>query len=174
MFFFLNSSEFGKKNFHCILFILMLTSFLLAFNHNASRNVRKANGRLCLVDMLTTFARGSKCIHSDVLHIQFGSQINFHFWNDFNSCERCVASILSVKRRYANQTMHTGFVLQKTKGICSSNFKSCTLYTTWELALLPINNIAFTLVTIGPSYIHAHQHTSPILGFFTTLSRMDR
>src|SRR6056297_3144423 len=86
-----------------------------------------ADGRIRLVDMLSTRATGTEGINLDILiiDIDFNRVVNFRKHKD--GTERGVPAIVGVVRGQPNETMDSAFRLQVAVGVVPLDRQGCTL-----------------------------------------------
>lgn len=75
--------EQGLQFNHCDLLVLLLTSLLLAFDGEASRQMFNSHTCLSLVDVLATRSRGPREIHFQLFRIDFALELTSD-WKDGN------------------------------------------------------------------------------------------
>ena len=134
--------------------------------------MRNADGRIGGVHMLSTFAAGTVGINSEIFRLDndFDGFVNLR--RNINAGERSVPSLGLIKRRNADESVHSDLAGQKTVRIFAVHAKCGGLDPRLFARLIVIEHSLKSLA-LGPAQIHAHEHLGPILRLSAASARMN-
>ena len=97
--------------------VLMLRSFALALHDGIRRQVRHTNRRVGFVHVLAAGAARAIRVDAHVGRIDLDFDLFVDFRRHEHRCERRMAAIAGIERRFAHESMHAGFGAQPAVGI---------------------------------------------------------
>ena len=136
--------------------VLVLRTFVLAFDHSAGRDVRQANRRIGLVDVLSASPGCAKRVDAQVRRIDFNHLHFFAFGNDCNGCRRGMHTSLGLCLRHALNPVGTGFEFQFRVCALADDARDDFLVAA-VLALVAVQNLEFPVLRFGIAAVHAKQ-----------------
>ena len=98
------------------LLVLGLRPLVLALGHDAGRDVRQADGRVGLVDVLAAGARGAERVHPDLVPVELDLDVALDLGQDLDEGERRVAALLRVERADPHQAVDAALGLELAVG----------------------------------------------------------
>ena len=144
--------KFCAEHAHTCLTIKNLASLALTGNNDSCRNMRKADGRICLIDVLTAFSAGAVCINAQILrtYVDF-DRIVKHRENEYTS-KRSVTARIRIKRTYAHKPVNASLALKMTVDIIAVNLHCNRFYSAFRFQ--KVNDFNFVTVPFRPASVH--------------------
>ena len=147
--------------------VAVLAAAVLTLHDDAGRNVGQTNGRIRLVDVLTTRPAGAEGVGTHIRRID----VNFDGVIDFgihkHRRERGVTTRIAIERTLANEAVDAGFGAQITIGKIAGELDRRALQTS-HVAVRLLKDFHLEPATFAVAAIHAKQHLRPVLRLGTT------
>ena len=143
--------------------VLVLGPARLTGHHGIGRNMRQADGRIRLVDMLSARARGAVGVGAHVRGINVDLDGVIHHRRDADRGEGGVPLGCRVIGADAHQPVHTRFRLQPAIGIGPGDQDGGRLDAGLIARFLGLE-LDFIAVRPGPAAVHPQQHSGPVAG----------
>jgi len=152
--------------------IPMLAPVALALDHDARGQVANADGRVGLVDVLTTRAAGAVRVHMQVFVPQLDLDLFVKDRGHIDSSEGRVSAAARVEGGDAHQPVHSHLALEIAVGSVTLDREGDTLQPSFLVGgeLLHCDGIARLLKVAG---VHPQQHLGPVAALRTPGSGLD-
>src|SRR5438445_122155 len=134
--------------------VLMLAALRLTLHHDAGRQVRKAHGRLDLIDVLSAVTSCPKRINLEVLRpdVDFDAIVDFRDYK--HGCERGVAAGRLIEWRNTDESVHSSFGRKQTVSVFALEAHRCG-FDPGAFAGVGVDHRRAKTFALTPAQIHA-------------------
>ncbi len=154
----------GGEHAHRLRTVAVLRTVVLAFDHEAGGQVRDADRRIGLVDVLAARARGAKRIDADVCGIDRDVGNRIGLGNDRDRARRSVDAPLRLRLGHALHAVAAGFELEPRVGALTDDAHD-HFPVAAELARRRRDDLGLPAVPLGVAHVHAQQIAGEQSGF---------
>ena len=153
------------EHLHGLVVVLVLRALGLAGDHDPGGQVGEANGRVGLVDVLSTRARRPIGVDPKVgiTHFDLDLVVVLDLGAGHDRGEAGLSSRGRVEGRDADQPMHADLRPQMPVGVLADE-RDLGTTDAGLIALLHVDHGHLVALTLAPAQIHAQQHLGPVLG----------
>ena len=120
-------------------------------------------------------ARPARAVHvdSDVVRIEIDFNVVRQHRQQLDAGERRVPARFRIGRGNAHEPMHADFRLQHAVGVTPFELNRRTVDAD-AFGVRDVEHMDFPALRLAVARVHLEQHVSPVIGFKTTLTGVDR
>ncbi len=134
--------------------------------------MRKAHGRIGLVDVLSTGTTRTVGVDAKILVLNLDVDIVIDLGNDFHRGERGLAALVGIERRDAHEPVNAALGLEHAERVRTFHLE-VDILVAGLFALLHVVFLDLPTLILGIALIHAVEHRNPIAGLGAALSGVE-
>ncbi|TLD44612.1 MAG: hypothetical protein FAZ92_03162 [Accumulibacter sp.] len=142
--------------------VAVLRAVVLALDDDVGRQVRDADRRIGLVDVLAAGAGSAVGVDAQVCRVDLDGEGIVDLGVGRHRAEARMATGVRVERRLAHQTVDAGFRAQHAVGVVAGDADARRL-DAGDLAFGFLEHLDRVTLALGVAQVHAQQHRRPVL-----------
>src|SRR5450759_2057096 len=163
----------GREHLCRGLAVLRRRALVLAGHDDPRGDVRQADGRVRLLDVLPAGPRRAVVLHPDLVPVELHLGDILHLGHHLDERERGLAAFLGIVRADPDQPVHASLGAQPAVGPPTVDVEGHALEA-GLLALGLVQDLGREAVAFGPAQEHPEEHLRPVGGLGPAGTRADR